>query len=145
MTYKYALLALAMMSAPALADTVYQALESREPRIVEGVGGTLVEKNGIDYWTTGDPPRRYQILGVINDARDNRIWSGDAIGSKKVAKLAKAAGGDAVVLQGRGSEVVGRAVFSNANANGYAGINVAAQARDIVVTDSAFLVVKYLD
>ncbi|MCZ8018641.1 hypothetical protein [Novosphingobium sp.] len=30
------------------------------PELIErGEGGTKITKNGIDYWTSGKPPRRY--------------------------------------------------------------------------------------
>lgn len=69
------------------------------PRIAQGEGGTKVAKNGIDYWTTGTPPRRYQIIGFVQDRRDEFWDGGQAIGSPKIAKKVKAAGGDAVIIQ----------------------------------------------
>ena len=33
--------------------------------ISTGLGGTHTRRDGIDVWTNGAPPRRYQILGVI--------------------------------------------------------------------------------
>jgi hypothetical protein len=69
------------------------------PIIETGQGGTRVQQNGIDYWTTGAPPRRYQVIGVIQDKRDEDWDGGHAVGSRTVAKRVKAAGGDAVVIQ----------------------------------------------
>lgn len=69
------------------------------PQIQTGTGGAKVTKNGIDYWTMGTPPRRYQIIGAIQDKRDETWDGGQAVGSPNVAKKVKKAGGDAVIVQ----------------------------------------------
>jgi hypothetical protein len=87
-------------SAPALAQAKIDfAAYEGPPRIEQGEGGTKITKNGIDYWTTGTPPRRYQIIGFVQDRRDEFSDGGQAIGSPKIAKKVKAAGGDAVIIQ----------------------------------------------
>jgi hypothetical protein len=87
-------------SAPALAQAKIDfAAYEGPPRIEQGEGGTKITKNGIDYWTTGTPPRRYQIIGFVQDRRDEFWDGGQAIGSPKIAKKVKAAGGDAVIIQ----------------------------------------------
>jgi hypothetical protein len=50
-------------------STDYQPLESRAPVVREGAYGTRKVVDGVDIWTTGEPPRKYQVLGVINDER----------------------------------------------------------------------------
>lgn len=67
--------------------------------IATGTGGTKITKHGIDYWTSGTPPRRYQVIGLISDKRDETWDGGHAIGSPKVASKVKEAGGDAVILR----------------------------------------------
>lgn len=69
------------------------------PKVIDGEGGTKITKNGIDYWTTGTPPRRYQVIGFVQDKRDEYWDGGHAIGSPSIAKKVKAAGGDGVILQ----------------------------------------------
>src|SRR3546814_2273782 len=59
------------------------------------------------YWTMGDPPRRYQVIGIIRDKRGDGPLSGDAIGSKSVAKATLKAGGDAVIYLSSNSRVTG--------------------------------------
>jgi len=39
------------------------------PQIIQGTGGTKITKNGIDYWTTGTPSRRYLGSGLIRATR----------------------------------------------------------------------------
>ena len=50
-------------------STEYQPLESRAPVVREGGYGTRKVVDGVDIWTTGEPPRKYQVLGIINDER----------------------------------------------------------------------------
>jgi len=69
------------------------------PVVATGTGGTRLEKHDIDYWTSGTPPRRYQIIGMVQDRRDEAWDGGNAIGSRTVAKKVKQAGGDAVIIQ----------------------------------------------
>lgn len=69
------------------------------PAIETGKGGTKLTKHGIDYWTSGTPPRRYQVIGMIADKRDETWDGGHAVGSPKVASKAKSIGGDAVILE----------------------------------------------
>ena len=85
------------MAGPAVARAKFVPYEGNAS-VERGEGGTRVQKNGIDYWTTGAPPRSYEIVGVITDTRDTDMWKTDAIGSKKVAKLVRQAGGDAVIM-----------------------------------------------
>ncbi len=65
-------LALAFAAAALLVagcSTEYQPLESRAPVVREGGYGTRKVVDGVDIWTTGEPPRKYQVLGIINDER----------------------------------------------------------------------------
>src|SRR5262245_8722804 len=50
-------------------STDYQPLESRAPVVREGGYGTRKVVDGVDVWTTGEPPRKFQVLGIINDER----------------------------------------------------------------------------
>jgi len=69
--------------------------------VERGEGGTRLERLGVDFWTTGTPPRAYKVLGVITDKREIDVFSGDAVGSKKVANMVRNAGGDAVIVVDR--------------------------------------------
>lgn len=69
------------------------------PVIKSGTGGTKITKNGIDWWTTGEPPRRYQVVGAVQDKRDEMWDGGHAVGSPSIASKVKKAGGDAVIIQ----------------------------------------------
>ena len=41
--------------------------------MVEGHGGTRKVVDGMDVWTHGDPPRRFQVLGIIEDERPGGV------------------------------------------------------------------------
>lgn len=94
------LAAFALSATPAFAQAKIDFAEYEGPaQIVEGTGGTKITKNDIDYWLTGTPPRRYQIIGYVQDKRDETWDGGHAIGSPGIAKRVKRAGGDAVIIQ----------------------------------------------
>jgi len=101
-----ALAAALLTSWPAFAGVEFQPYEGRQT-IIEGQGGTRVAKNGIDFWTTGTPPRKYQIIGVIFDTRGVGPLSRSLVGSPAIAKKTKEVGGDAVIVSDSVTETVG--------------------------------------
>lgn len=115
---------------PAWAGSRFAAYEGRGA-LAEGQGGTKVTTDGVDFWTTGSPPRKYQILGVLTDQRGSGLFSGSPTGSG-VAKKITSLGGSAAILLGSESEVSGAMVT-----NGVVGV-----ARR---NTTQLLVVKYLD
>jgi hypothetical protein len=86
--------------------------------IQEGTGGEKKIVDGIDFWSNGAPPRKFKIIGFITDSR---LKSG-LIGmirmsglDSSIAKEAKKAGGDAVILTT--SEAVTKGFISNTQTN----------------------------
>lgn len=67
----FAGISLILTSAPALAGAkiTYSAYEG-PASVKTGEGGTKITKNGIDYWTSGTPPRQYEVIGMVQDRRD---------------------------------------------------------------------------
>jgi hypothetical protein len=129
-------LALASVSSPARAETTYSAYEG--PAVVKtGEGGTKIAKNGIDYWTSGTPPRRYQVIGMVQDKRYETPWRGHAIGSPSIAEKVKKAGGDAIIMQAQEEAGSGGGYGSG---NGSFAFMAMAGSKTI----STMLVVKYL-
>lgn len=57
-----------MTAPPASARAKFVTYEGKDA-ISEGRGGTKVVAHGVDFWTTGDPPKRFQVLGIITDKR----------------------------------------------------------------------------
>lgn len=135
-------LAAALAAHPLAAKTRYESYEARNS-VVEGQGGSRTMKDGVDFWTTGDPPRRYQIIGIIRDNRGTGALHGNAIGSSGIAKKVREVGGDAVIVMNQNSSVKG--IWSQGQASAYgnqaygSGISIPIEER--VTT---FAVVKYL-
>ncbi len=125
-------------STPALAGAKIDfAIYEGQPKIAIGEGGTKMTKNGIDYWTTGTPPRRYQIIGFVQDKRDELMDSGHAIGSPNIAAKVKRAGGDAVIVESQ--EEAGK-TGGYGSATGFFGFLAMGGSKTI----TRMLVVKYL-
>lgn len=136
---------LLVFSAPAWAQD-FNKLHAREPLIIEGNGGTMEVVDGIELWTNGDPPRRFEVIGYIED---NRRVSGliNQMRLKglpgKLARIGKENGGDAVVLLSADQKTIGYYSQGSATANGRtawgSGTSVAVEKRS-----SRYAVVKYL-
>jgi len=91
--------------------------------IHEGEGGTKKVVNGIDFWADGAPPRSFKLLGYISDRRHKSGLFGALRMSTlegDVADVAKANGGDAVILVSAEAETVGTVGHSFGQANGTA-------------------------
>lgn len=130
--------ALGLMPSVALAGAkiTFSAYEGR-PVIRTGEGGTRIQRNGIDYWTSGTPPRRYQVIGMVQDKRDEQWDGGHAIGSPSIASKVKNAGGDAVIIQSQEEAGKGAGIGYTGNGFGFLGLGGSK-------TVTVMLVVKYL-
>jgi hypothetical protein len=95
------------------ASTDYQAVESRGPLVGQGQWGTRKVVDGVDIWTSGAPPKKYRVLGVIHDTRGAGplpmagYYSG-------IAAKAKRYGGDAAIEVSSQSQYIGTTSFANA-------------------------------
>lgn len=128
-----ALMMLALCSSPALPQE-FSKLHAREPLVVEGAGGTMDVVDGIEIWKSGNPPMRYEVIGYIDDSRRvtgliNQARLKGLPG--KLAKIAKANGGDAIVPVSEDEALAGVAT------NAYGAVPV-------MKRTSRFAVVKYL-
>jgi hypothetical protein len=74
-----------------------------------------MSSDGIDFWTTGAPPRRYRILGVLTDTRRDQ-WIAAGSFASDVAQKVKKVGGDAVIYMNESKEFVGTYNAANATA-----------------------------
>ncbi len=91
------LAALALAAIPAVAAA--PAPEDVNAHIVyTGTGGTPLTKDGIDFWSAGQTPRRYRVLGILTDRRGSGRFSGNAVGSASVARQIRTRGGDGVLV-----------------------------------------------
>jgi len=152
-----ALMAIAGLSANAFADdfTTYEGKNT----IFDGNGGEKTTVDGVDFWSNGAPPRKFKLLGYIEDTR---LKSG-LIGKLRmsglqstIAKETKKAGGDAAILVDANSETTGSVGFGNTSAQASAtsyGNTATAQGHSFTTGASAavqkqhtrYAVVKYLD
>ena len=78
--------------------------EDHDQTILEGKGGTVRVVEGIDFWENGEPDRKYQILGVIDDSRNDGLIP-QIRQDTTIALVARERGGDAVILSDSSLEI----------------------------------------
>ncbi len=137
----------------AIAAPEFLAYEGRNA-IHEGQGGEKKTVDGVEFWSNGDPPHKFLVLGSLTDRRHATGLVGMVRMSSlddDIAKAARAAGGDAVILASEDNEVVGVAGSAYTSVNGYGGWGsyhangfTSGFARPIEKHDSRYIVVKYL-
>ena len=89
--------------------------------VQEGEGGTKKSVDGIDMWADGAPPRKFTLMGYINDRRHKSGLIGMISMSSResdIVALAKKQGADAVILVSEGAETVGFVGANNATTTG---------------------------
>jgi len=139
----FVILFLATLAAPASAGKRFMAYEGRDA-IQDGVGGTKVTTDGIDFWTTGTPPHRFQVIGIIDDKRGGGWMAGKAIGAHSIAKMIRDAGGNAALVLDQSSAVTGFVHGGQATAYGNTAYGSGWTAA-VEKISTRFVVVKYLD
>lgn len=127
----------------ASARAKFTAYEGKDA-IVDGRGGTKVTKDGIDFWTTGEPPRRFQVLGVLTDKRGTGLFAGDAVGAPSVVKRIQELGGSAAIVLNQKSQQAGTWYSGSASAYGNSAYG-SGFAVPVMKATTQLLVVKYLD
>jgi hypothetical protein len=116
----FVVLGIFALPAVALAAPQFLAYEGRNA-IHEGQGGNKKTLEGVDFWFNGDPPRRFKVIGAITDRRmETGIYGMIRMSGLEydVAKAAKAANGDAVILEREGEDLLGVGGFDSAYATG---------------------------
>ena len=128
------------------ATTTYKPFESRSDGIVNGKGGVQTLQSGMEVWINGDPPRRYKVIGFIDDER-----SGDAASMGRlfgdVVEKARAVGGQALIQLRSTSQVLGyQTTEAPASASGASNTGVATTtAVPLRKHKAQFIVIQYLD
>lgn len=128
------------------ATTEYKTFEAKN-NLFEGKGGTKVIVDGMEFWDNGDPPRRFKVIGIIDDQRPGAIIPMSQLRSD-IVKKAQEAGGDAVVQLGNQSQIAG--FYTNSSASGYSygnTANISGTATTIPMRRNVakFAVIKYVD
>jgi hypothetical protein len=72
MIYKLAFFVTLAFAFASCTSTDFQAWEGGN-FVVQGHGGTRKVVDGMDVWTHGDPPRRFKVLGIIENERDQAV------------------------------------------------------------------------
>jgi hypothetical protein len=121
----------AITGCTALVSSDYQHYEGRD-NVHQGVGGTKVVVNGIDFWANGSPPRKFAILGVVT-SEVGAGFGDEALIRSSVASRAKREGGDAAVQITNNTDFSGIMHFAP-------GVYTATSTRTM-----KFAVIKYLD
>jgi len=151
-------LAASFAAPPAVFAQEFEKWESK-PAVLEGEGGTKKVVDGIDFWAMGNPPRKYTLLGYITDRRHKTGLVGMISMShldSSIAKVAKQAGGDAVILVDSQTETTGVVGVDDTNtqAHVYGSGNSAygssdsfhvGGARAVQKQNSKFAVIKYVN
>lgn len=128
------------------ATTEFKPFEARV-NAFDGNGGTKTTIAGMDVWDNGDPPRKFSVLGIIEDERPGGPIPMASLKTDIVQK-AKEVGGDAVIQLNSNSQLVG--VYSSGSATAYSyGRSATAYGSSTAVpirrNYSKFAVIKFLD
>jgi len=145
MIYRVALLLAATVLLFGCTTTEFESWEGRNS-VVEGRNGTRKVVDGMDVWTYGDPPRRFQVLGIIQDDRPGGLIPMARLKHDIVAK-ARQSGSDAVILVSSASQLQGYYTAASASAYGYgnyaSGFGTSTTV-PITRRTSTYVVIKYL-
>jgi len=140
------LLFAATLFCTACASTDFQAWEGRN-NVIEGSGGTKKVVDGVDVWTNGDPPRRFRILGIIDDERPGGIIPMAEL-KHDIAKKAREHGADAAIMISSSSQLQGYYSAATVNTQVYGGSATSfGSGTTVPITRRAskFVVIKYVD
>ncbi len=125
----------------ACAQTTYQVYEGRTAQIIEGQGGTKEVIDGYEIWDNGDPPRRYQVIGVATIEDFDNVFGNQRMRSAIPAEIKKA-GGDAAIVQDGWSQGQSVGVGTAFNSKGQMSV---ATGQSFGRKQIRYKIVRYLD
>jgi hypothetical protein len=99
------------------ATTEYKVFEGKG-NVIDGQGGTKVVVDSMEIWDNGEPPRKFMVLGIIEDERPGGIIPMSRLRSDMVKK-AREVGGDAIIQLNSQSKITGYYTSSSASASAY--------------------------
>lgn len=113
---------------------------------VQGKGGEQVVVDGMPIWDADGPPRKYEVIGRIDDQRASGVLS-QLRWQERVVKMAREAGGQALVQLSRGSQFAGYHVLGTGAATEAQRGPALGPAPAVPLTrhEATFLVIRYLD
>src|SRR6476646_10347340 len=112
MIYRIFFLLIAAVAFVSCTSTDFQSWEGRNS-VVEGHGGTRKVVDGMDVWTHGDPPRRFRVLGIIEDERPGGVIPMAQL-KHDIVQKARENGGNAVIFVSSASQLAGYYTASSA-------------------------------
>lgn len=116
-----------------------------KPQVAQGKGGLLRVQDGMEVWDADGPPRRYEVVGRIDDERTGGALERPAWGSS-VVKLAREAGGSALIELRRDAQGAGYKLLGTGAASENQGPALGqAPAVPLTRRAAAYLVIRYLD
>lgn len=127
----------AMVALTGCASTNFQKYEGRTDQIIEGQGGTKEVIDGYEIWDNGDPPRRYQVLGVATVEDFDNVFGNQRMRSA-IAEEIKKVGGDAAIVQDGYSQ--GQSMNMMFNSRGQVAMGPSMGKKQV-----RYRIVKYLD
>ena len=86
------------------AHTDFSAYEGSP--VYQGAGGSKKIIEGVDVWNFGTPPRRYRVIGIIDDTRGGGP-APMAFHLSALASKARRQGGDGVIILNQSNEQIG--------------------------------------
>lgn len=131
----------------ACATTTFKTFETRGDSVVEGRGGTKTMHDGMEIWDYGDPPRKFRVLGIIEDERPGGIIPMGQLRSDMVKK-AREVGGHALIQIRSQAQVVGYQTVGSATATSYGSTASAtgfATSVPIRRNSAQFAAIRYVD
>ena len=146
MIYRLALLLALAFALASCTSTDFQTWEGGNS-VVQGHGGTRKVVDGMDIWTRGDPPRRFKVLGMIEDERPGGMIPMAQL-KHDIVQKARANGGNAVIFVSSASQLAGYYTASSASAYGYGNSASAfGSSTTVPITrrSSTYVVIRYLD
>src|SRR5712692_3234901 len=128
------------------AHTDYKPFEAKD-NVFEGKGGTKEIVDEMEFWENGEPPRKFKILGIIEDQRPGGLIPMSSLRSDIVEK-AREVDGDAVIQIGSQSHITGFYNSGSASAYSYGRSTTAYGSSTTIPVRrnfAKFIVIKYLD
>lgn len=99
------------------ATTEYKAYEGKG-NVIDGKGGTKLVVDGMEIWDNGEPPRKFKILGIIDDQRPGGLIPMGQLRTD-IVKKAREAGGHAIIQLNSNSQISGYYTSGSASAYAY--------------------------
>lgn len=114
-------------------------------QVAQGKGSLLRVLDGMEVWDADGPPRRYEVVGRIDDERTSGALPRPQSGAN-VVKLAREAGGVALIELRREAQDAGYKVLGTGAATERQGPALGqAPAVPLTRQATAYLVIRYLD